>query len=117
MAIVSSHTLNGMNGTHASGIRVRLMNITQNLEVFISHIDPSGRLEKNVDLSLAQKEDRFELIFETGEYWNSLGLSSSDNQIISEVVLRFSMPDKNARYHMPVILSPNSYSTWASQPE
>ena len=35
MAIVSSHTLNGMNGTHASGIRVRLMNITQNLEVFI----------------------------------------------------------------------------------
>ena len=109
MAIVSSHTLNGMNGTHASGIRVRLMNITQNLEVFISHIDPSGRLEKNVD--------RFELIFETGEYWNSLGLSSSDNQIISEVVLRFSMPNKNARYHMPVILSPNSYSTWASQPE
>ena len=46
MAIISSHTLNGMDGTHASGIRVRLMNITQNLEVFISHIDPSGRLEK-----------------------------------------------------------------------
>ena len=63
MAIVSSHTLNGMNGTHASGIRVRLINITQNLEVFISHIDPSGRLEKNVDLSSAQKEDRFQLWF------------------------------------------------------
>ncbi len=117
MAIVSSHILNGMDGTHASGIRVHLINVTQNLEVFISHIDPTGRLEKNVDLSLAQKEDRFELIFETGEYWNSLGLSSSDNQIISEVVLRFSMPNKNARYHMPIILSPNSYSTWASQPE
>ena len=117
MAIISSHTLNGMNGTHAGGFPVRLINITKNSEIFSTSIDNNGRLEESVDLSHSDATDKFELIFDTGIYWNSLGLSASDNQIISEVVLRFSMPNKNARYHMPVILSPNSYSTWSSQPE
>ena len=117
MAIISSHTLNGMNGTHAGGFPVRLINITKNSEIFSTSMDNNGRLEKNVDLSLTNATDKFELIFDTGVYWNSLGLSASDNQIISEVGLRFSMPNKNARYHMPVILSPNSYSIWSSQPE
>ena len=117
MAIISSHTLNGMNGTHAGGFPVRLINITKNSEIFITNIDNNGRLEENIDLSLNDATDKFELIFDTGVYWNSLGLSASDDQIITEVVLRFSMPNKNARYHMPVILSPNSYSIWSSQPE
>ncbi len=117
MAIVSSHTLNGTNGTHAGEFPVRLINITKNSEIFSTRMDNTGRLEENVDLSLTDEIDKFELIFDTGVYWNSFGLSSSDNQIISEVVLRFSMPNKNARYHMPLILSPNSYSTWSSQPE
>ena len=117
MAILSSHTLNGMNGTHAGGFPVRLINITKNSEIFRTSIDSNGRLEKNVDLSQTDATEKFELIFDTGVYWNSLGLSASDNQIISEVVLRFSMPNKSARYHMPVILSPNSYSIWSSQPE
>jgi len=117
MAIISSHTLNGMNGTHAGGFPVRLINITKNSEIFSTNIDNNGRLEENIDLSLNDVTDKFELIFDTGVYWNSLGLSASDDQIITEVVLRFSMPNKNARYHMPVILSPNSYSIWSSQPE
>ena len=106
-----------MNGTHAGGFPVRLINITKNSEIFCTSIDNNGRLEESVDLSHSDATDKFELIFDTGIYWNSFGLSAPDNQIISEVVLRFSMPNKNARYHMPVILSPNSYSTWSSQPE
>ena len=35
-------------------------------------------------------------------------------QIMAEVVVRFSMADITARYHIPVILSPNSYSIWWS---
>ena len=46
MAIISSHTLNGMNGTHAGGFPVRLINITKNSEIFSTSIDNNGRLEK-----------------------------------------------------------------------
>ena len=57
MAIISSHTLNGMNGTHAGEFPVRLINITQNSEIFSSSMDSNGRLEKNIDLSLTDATD------------------------------------------------------------
>ena len=63
MAIISSHTLNGMNGTHAGGFPVRLINITKNSEIFSTSIDNNGRLEESVDLSLTDATDKFELIF------------------------------------------------------
>ena len=49
MAIVSSHTLNGTNGTHAGEFPVRLVNITKNSEIFSTRMDNNGRLEENVD--------------------------------------------------------------------
>ena len=101
MAIISSHTLNGMNGTHAGEFPVRLINITKNSEIFSTSMDNNGRLEENVDLSLTDATDKFELIFDTGVYWNSFGLSTSDNQIISEVVLRFSMPVSYTHLTLP----------------
>jgi 5-hydroxyisourate hydrolase len=33
---------------------------------------------------------------------------------MTEIVLRFAMPDPASRYHMPVILSPHGYSVWWS---
>jgi len=35
-------------------------------------------------------------------------------QILEEIVIRFTMLDPEARYHIPVIMSPNSYSCWWS---
>ena len=49
MAIISSHTLNGMNGTYAGGFPVRLINITKSSEIFNTRMDNNGRLEKKVD--------------------------------------------------------------------
>jgi len=33
---------------------------------------------------------------------------------VQEIALRFVMPDAEGAYHMPIILNPNSYSTWMS---
>ena len=115
MAVVSSHTLNGADGTHAGGIRVRLVNINTGNELFGSETDTGGRLQETVDLTGADPADRYELVFDTGSYWEGQGVTHS--QRIDVIVLRFVMPDPAARYHMPIILSPNNYSTWASVPE
>lgn len=115
MATVSSHTLNGADGTHAGGIKVRLVNVSTGNEVFVSETDAGGRLLETVDLTGADPGDQYELVFDTGRYWTGQGLAHS--QRIDEIVLRFAMPNLAARYHMPIVLSPNSYSTWASVPE
>ena len=115
MAVVSSHTLNGADGTHAGGVVVRLVNLSTGSELFMSETDAGGRLLETVDLAGANPADRYELVFDTGQFWTTQGVAHS--QRIDEIVLRFAMPDPAARYHMPIILSPNSYSTWASVPE
>ncbi len=114
MATVSSHTLNGTNGTHAGGIRVQLTNRTSGAVLFDTHTDDGGRLSEDVDLGSAEPETVYELVFATGSFWATQDVPRGGTQIMSEVVLRFQMADPDARYHIPVILSPNSYSAWWS---
>lgn len=112
MAVISSHTLNGIDGSHAGGIAVTLLNIENGTQLFSTTMDEGGRLQETVDISSGKPTDRYELVMQTGAYWTDKGVRHTD--LIDEIVLRFKMPDPDARYHMPIILSPNSYSTWAS---
>ncbi|MFV1602716.1 MULTISPECIES: hydroxyisourate hydrolase [unclassified Phaeobacter] len=114
MALISSHTLNGTDGTHAGGIAVRLTRMGDETPLFSTRMDDGGRLSQEVDLSAADQNTIYELTFQTAPYWAARGLPQGDERIIGEIVLRFSMPDPGGKYHMPVILNPNSYSTWAS---
>ncbi|MEX3010458.1 hydroxyisourate hydrolase [Hoeflea sp. TYP-13] len=116
MATVSSHILNGVDGTHAGGIAVSLSRIgTQGSTlIFATRTDDGGRLLEEVDLTGADIDATYEAIFATGAYWANRSIPSSESQIMQEIVLRFQMPDPGKKYHMPIILSPNSYSAWLS---
>ncbi len=114
MALISSHTLNGVDGTHAGGIPVRLTRTGGTAPLFAVETDAGGRLSQEVELSGSDPGDIYELVFQTRAYWAARGLPKAEERIIGEIVLRFLMPDPQGSYHMPVILNPNSYSTWMS---
>ncbi|MDG2406178.1 MAG: hydroxyisourate hydrolase [Paracoccaceae bacterium] len=114
MAVVSSHTLNGVDGTHAGGIAVRLRNLATSEMLFDTTMDDGGRLVQDIGKDLIDPAAKYELVFATGAYWQAKNISRSRVQIMDEVVVRFAIPDTTARYHIPVILSPNSYSIWWS---
>ncbi len=116
MATITSHTLNGSNGTHADGITVKLKNLSENREVFQTKMDVGGRMNKIVDPEEINENSTYELIFLIGEYWKNF-YNDADKNVVDEIVVRFKMPDKNKKYHFPIILSQNSYSTWWSQGE
>ncbi len=115
MALVTSHLLNGADGTHAGLIPVRLMNLNSGATLFATMLDTAGRLSETVRVEGKDQGDRFELVFLTGAYWSVRGYS--DPRVLDEIVLRFAMPDPDARYHMPIIFSPFSYSCWNSLAE
>ena len=116
MAIITSHILNGTNGSHAAGIIVSLKNLSRNKNVFKCKMDIGGRLNKTIPDEEGSEDSIYELIFETGEYWEKKTRDDSKN-IIDEIVIRFKMPDRSKKYHFPIILSQNSYSTWWSKGE
>jgi 5-hydroxyisourate hydrolase len=111
MATITSHTLNGTDGTHAAGISVTLTRLGQvNEIIFTTVIDNGGRLEQEIAADQIDPNATYELVFDTGSYWKQRHILGA----IPQIVLRFLMPDENAKYHMPVILNPNSYSVWRS---
>lgn len=115
MATLSTHVLNGVDGTHAGGIAIRLVNLTTGVELLSAATDAGGRLSETVDLAGSDSADLFELTFASGSYWREHGMEGGP--IVGEIALRFVMPVHDARYHVPVILSPNSHSCWVSTPE
>ena len=67
-----------------------------------------------MDISASDQGATYEMVFETGPYWEARDLPHKTPQIMNEIVVRFQIPDSDARCHIPVILSPNSYSVWWS---
>lgn len=111
MAVITSHTLNGNDGAHAAGIAVTLSRLGQvNQVIFATVMDQGGRLEQEIAPEQIDPKATYELVFETGTYWSEQNVTGA----ISQIVLRFLMPDQKGHYHMPVILSPHSYTVWGS---
>ena len=110
MATLSSHLLNSVNGTHAKNVEVIIYQIKSNGEkkvFYETKTDNSGRLLKEFKLDDEDCKSEYEMICKTGDYF-------SEKKIISEVVVKFKMPDPNKKYHIPIIISPNGYSIWWS---
>ena len=110
MAKLTSHTLNGSDGTHAGGIAVTLRDLSNGAVLLTAEMDTGGRLSTEIPAGKIDPTATCELVFETGPYWAARGVTAT----VQEIALRFTMPDPDGAYHMPVILNPNSYSMWMS---
>ena len=111
MATLSSHLLNSVNGTHASGVKVIINQINSSGEkviFFESETDNGGRILKDFDLSTNDCNCDYEMVCKTAYYF-------SEKKIVSEIIIKFRMEDPKKKYHLPIIISPNGYSIWWSQ--
>tara|TARA_A100001011_G_C13759566_1_gene614689 strand:+ start:219 stop:575 length:357 start_codon:yes stop_codon:yes gene_type:complete len=118
MAIISSHILNTMDGTHANGIKAsffKLISPSKKELVFDTYTDEGGRMLKEISLTEEDCEFKFELVFNTEEYFANQNPSKWKKRTVSEVVIRISLDDPQKKYHIPIMLSPNNYSIWWSE--
>ena len=114
MAYISSHFLNGTNGTHASAVGVKLIYIdAQGIrnKLFEAQSDDGGRFSHDF---CAASNGKYEIVIASGIYFERQALPRTGVQILSEIVIRFTITNPDARCHIPVIMSPNSYSCWWS---
>jgi 5-hydroxyisourate hydrolase len=114
MATVSSHILDSVSGKSAAGIRCELFLLDGDEKRLLFDVaaDQEGRISEPVELDESKRGAEFELVFHGGDYFDTRSMAS--DSMVSSVVIRFSMNDDDRRYHLPVMLSPHSYSTWWS---
>ncbi|MEV5833453.1 hydroxyisourate hydrolase [Nocardia sp. NPDC052112] len=94
---LSTHVLDAASGRPAAGLAVRLERADGSV-LAERHTDADGRLE---DLP-APEIGVHRLIFETGDR----------SPFYPSVTIEFRVTDPAERYHVPLLLSPYSYSTY-----
>jgi len=118
MTTVSSHILDSVTGDHAKHIRVQCFHLsadhTRTLK-FDVRANEQGRITETVDTDRDAAEDRYELVFHSDDYFSSMSLPDDSVQILTEVVVRIGLPKNDAACHIPVVLSPHSYTIWWSK--
>ena len=116
MTTVSSHILDSVTGGSAAGIRARLFNCgggAGKTLVFDVFADTEGRICESVNSGGAGGE--YELVLHSADYFSGSMPDMNDWPIVKSVVVRFVMPAPGTRCHIPVMLSPHSYSVWWSK--
>ncbi len=107
---VSTHILDTVRGEPAGGVVVRLERAGGG-ELGSARTDADGRIADFGVASLAA--GTYRLVFETGPYLIARGDGvPGQPPFFPEVVVTFTADGLRPRYHVPLLLSPYSYSTY-----
>ncbi|HTW25544.1 MAG TPA: hydroxyisourate hydrolase [Acetobacteraceae bacterium] len=112
MGWLSTHVLDVANGRPAGGIRITLRRADDGALLAEVVTNADGRTAAPLLQDEALQAGRYELRFEAGAYFRAQGLTLPDPAFLDEVVIRFGVADPAAHYHVPLLLSPWSYSTY-----
>lgn len=112
---LSTHVLDTMHGTPAAGMVVALYT-TQGEQAtlvkrFILNQDgrnPDGLLYDNETL----KKGTYRLVFDVAGYFQGCGVTLPEPNFLNLVRLDFGVANVDEHYHVPLLVSPWSYSTY-----
>ena len=106
MSSLSTHILDTMHGCPANGVAVRLL--ADGALLFAGVTDGDGRCH---DLP-ALAAGRYRLEFAVAAYFRGKGVALPDPPFLDIVLVDFGIADADGHYHVPLLVSPFSYSTY-----
>lgn len=112
---LSTHVLDTMHGTPAAGMAVELYTTTSGqpalVKRFVLNADgrnPDGPLYDNANL----KAGTYRLVFDVAGYFRARGVQLPEPPFLDRVSLDFGIAHVDQHYHVPLLVSPWSYSTY-----
>jgi 5-hydroxyisourate hydrolase len=94
-----------MRGIPAAGMTIELWSIDQSKMLKSVQTNSDGRTETPLLSSEEVFTGTYELIFFVGDYFG-------ERRFLDRVPVRFIISDAAAKYHVPLLVSPWSYSTY-----
>jgi 5-hydroxyisourate hydrolase len=114
MGKLSTHVLDTMHGKPAAGVAVALYAVEHEALRHIVSIrtNADGRADAPLLSNADVKRGRYRLVFHIGDYFRSLGVVLPDPAFIDIVNLDFGIAEDGSSYHVPLVCSPWTYSTY-----
>lgn len=112
---LSTHVLDTMHGTPAAGMAVELHAVQGGTATLVKKLvlnadgrNPDGPLFDNAGL----KAGTYRLVFDVADYFRARGVQLPQPPFLDRVTLDFGVADTGQHYHVPLLVSPWSYSTY-----
>lgn len=112
---LSTHVLDTMHGAPAAGMAVSLYtthgeeaSLVRQFTLNADGRNPDGLLYDSATL----KAGTYRLVFDVAAYFRSRGVELPEPPFLGLVSLDFGVADTTQHYHVPLLVSPWSYSTY-----
>lgn len=110
---LTTHVLDTAHGRPAAALALRLFRCADSRELLAQlHTNTTGRTDAPLLEGAAFTVGVYELEFAAADYFRACGVSLPQPPFLDTVLLRFGIADVDAHYHVPLLLSPWSYSTY-----
>lgn len=112
MGRLTTHVLDTASGIPAAAVSLRLYALGEARElVATAATNANGRTDAPLLEGDTLVTGGYELEFDVGDYFRARGTELADPAFLDTVVLRFSLRG-DEHYHVPLLVSPWSYSTY-----
>ncbi|MDQ6808498.1 MAG: hydroxyisourate hydrolase [Verrucomicrobiota bacterium] len=105
MSTLSTHVLDTANGRPAAGMKIELWSRDRSALLKTVTTNADGRTDAPLLSTDEMTSGEYELVFHVGEYFD-------DRSFLDQVPVRFTIPDAQAKYHVPLLVTPWAYSTY-----
>ncbi len=115
MGRLTTHVLDTAHGKPAADLTITLYQVRegQQLEKICQTVtNQDGRTAEPLLQGSQFKAGTYELVFEVAPYFLRIGAKVSEPPFFDHISIRFSIADAASHYHVPLLVSPWSYSTY-----
>jgi 5-hydroxyisourate hydrolase len=114
MSKLSTHVLDTARGRPAAGVAVVLSVADGDdwRELARTTTNADGRTDAPLLSGDAVRPGRYRLTFAAGDYFRRLGVELPEPPFVDVVTLDFGLAEAGGHYHVPLLVSPWSWSTY-----
>jgi 5-hydroxyisourate hydrolase len=114
MGRLTTHVLDTRDGRPAGGMKIDFAVLEdgawRHLRTVATNAD--GRVDEPLLPADAMRTGEYRLVFHVAEYFRARGVVLPEPPFLDRVPLRFGIADAAGHYHVPLLCSPWSYSTY-----
>jgi len=114
MGKLSTHVLDTAQGKPGAGVQVELYALDGAQRTLLKRefTNADGRCTAPLLEGEALRVGQYELVFAAGDYFAAQGVALPQPRFIDRVTIAFGVADAAQNYHVPLVVTPWSYSTY-----
>jgi 5-hydroxyisourate hydrolase len=114
MGKLSTHVLDVTQGKPGANVAIELYTVGAQGRTLLKSVltNQDGRCDAPLLQGSDMQAGCYELVFAAGDYFAGQGVKVPEPRFIDRVTIAFGIADAEQNYHVPLVVSPWSYSTY-----